>query len=241
MRRRGWIVLLSIVVILLGAVVVVDRVAAGVAGRKIATKLGQHAPFVGTPTPHVTIRGFPFLTQAVSGKYSDIEVSASGLTIDSVSGLAFDAHLHGVHVAASDALNGNVEQLPVDRIAGDVTVPYTQVATASGGTVQLGHQGDQLLVSGQVSVPGVGTVTGRGTGKLEVSSGQVKAVISSATVNGRSLPSSVLDQVAKLLTPQLKLPRLPYDLRLTGVRASDDGVVVSGEVSGVVLISRTGS
>ncbi len=241
MRRRGWIVLLSIVVLLLGAVIVVDRVAAGVAGRKIAAKLGEHAPFVGAPAPHVTIRGFPFLTQAMSGKYSDIEVTASGLTIDAARDVSFHANLHGVHVAASDALNGNVQQLPVDRIAGDVTVPYSTVATEAGGTVRLSHQGDRLVVSGQVTVPGIGSVTARGTGKLAVSGGQVKAVITSAAVNGASLPSAVLAQVAQQLTPRLTLPRLPYDLKLTAIRASDDGLVVSGEVTGVVLISRTGS
>src|SRR6266480_3369678 len=104
-RRRRWPWVLAVVfVLLLVALVIADRVAVSAADAAVEKRLAEQAPFGASNKPDVSIRGFPFLTQALSGKYDDIEVSGDSLRLEQVSGVDFDAHMHGVHVPLSKAL-----------------------------------------------------------------------------------------------------------------------------------------
>src|SRR6266487_4063862 len=79
-RRRRWPLVLTVVfALLLVALVIADRVAVSAADAAVEKRLAEQAPFDASNKPDVSIRGFPFLTQALSGKYDDIEVSGDSL------------------------------------------------------------------------------------------------------------------------------------------------------------------
>ena len=231
MRRRWPIVVVVLVVLFGGVLLVADRVAAGVAQERIAAKLGEHRPF--TSAPDVTIHDFPFLTQAVGGRYAHISVTgrdASVATADgkTVSQIAFHADLRGVHVAASDALRGDVTQLPVDRIDGYVTVPYDQLSQLASEPVTITASGSDLVVTGSVRVPVLGTVRASGRGTLQVRGSSVQVKLKSASVDGHSIPPGLAQSVIDALTPHLRLPTLPYQLKVDRATPGDGGLRIVG-------------
>lgn len=77
--------------------------------------------------PSVDIHGFPFITQAIAGDYSDISVDAVGVPAANLRDLEIDADLHNVHVKLSDLLSGNVSQVRVDEVDGQVQVKATDI------------------------------------------------------------------------------------------------------------------
>jgi hypothetical protein len=117
-KARRWIVVLIIIV---GLLVGVDFGAAAASEYAVAkamkTKLGL------TDLPSVTVHGFPFLTQAARGVFSDISVSASGVPVgDRLSNVAIQAELNNVHVSMSELLSGNTSNVKVDDLTGSVQV-----------------------------------------------------------------------------------------------------------------------
>ena len=50
----------------------------------------------------MSIRGIPFLTQAISGTYKDIRVELPDVDAGDVSNVTVDARLQGAHVSLSD-------------------------------------------------------------------------------------------------------------------------------------------
>jgi hypothetical protein len=243
MGRRGLTVLVVVVLLLGGVFVVADRIAAGVAQDRIAARLGEHRPF--TSAPDVTIHGFPFLTQALSGKYDDITVSGSGATVAvdngaTLSNVAFHADLRGVHVAAGDAIGGGVSRLPVDHLTGYVVVPYSQVAELADNRVSISADGTDLVVTGSVQVPVLGTVRATGRGTLHVSGRTVTVELKTATVDGKSVPANLVQSVIDALTPHLRLPTLPYQLQIDRVRPGSGGLRIDGHADDVVLLTTTG-
>jgi LmeA-like phospholipid-binding len=241
MRPRGWAVLVVVLLVLGGGLLIADRVAASLAADQVATRLGGHRPF--TSKPEVTIRGFPFLTQALAGRYSHITVSGSDAVLavpagGQLSGVGFHADLHGVHLPVGTALSGRVDRLPVDRIEGTVSIPFSQLDGLTDGAVTLGHQGSDLVVTGTVSLPGYGSVAARGVGSLHVSGARLSVALRSVTVAGQQLPQNLVQAAVAALSPHLRVPTLPYRLKLLAVRPSADGVVLSGRVTDVVIVTQ---
>ena len=95
----------------------------------MADKLTDRRPFIGRPT--VKIDGVPFFTQALSGKYRDIEVSGDAGRVGRFSSASVDADLHGVHLPIRSALNG-VNEVPVDEADVRVHVTLAVLAAATG-------------------------------------------------------------------------------------------------------------
>lgn len=78
--------------------------------------------------PSVTIHGFPFITQAIGGDYTDISINATGVPAkDTLRDLEIDADLHHVRVKLSDLLSGKVSSVPVDEVDGQVKVKASDI------------------------------------------------------------------------------------------------------------------
>ena len=103
--------LLIVLVLVLGLAVLGDRVAHGIAEDRVATELAEKGGLQGTPD--VAIAGFPFLTQAVAGRYDDVEISLTAEQLGQPAGTRADIALHGVEVPLSSVLSGSVAQVPV--------------------------------------------------------------------------------------------------------------------------------
>ena len=122
----GWVRALIALVVLFVLLVIADRVAEGAAAGKLANRIqaAQHLSW----RPHVSIGGWPFLTQVLSGRYSDVTISSpapigqNGIDVNNV-----DVHLHGVQVSSSDALHGTVAAVPVASGSGTGLLTYREL------------------------------------------------------------------------------------------------------------------
>ena len=230
-----WLVTLGVLVLLF---VVVDRVAAHFAAARIASVVQTNAHL--SRTPSVDVHGFPFLTQAVSGTYDRIEVSATDIFDSSPGkGSVSTVNFEGVHIPPSKAISGDVHEIKVDHLVGTADVSFADLEAAShvpGVTVQpvAGH-GDEAAVGESVTVAGV-KVDVSVIAKVTLHDDAI--TLTAGNVNlpgGISLPSSVLDQVRSHAGFSLKVPGLPSGVHLTSVTVASDGVVVSVRGDDLVL------
>jgi hypothetical protein len=232
-RRSGClVVLLVLLLIMVGVLVVVDRVGVGVAERRVAEQVATRGGLNGRP--EVDITGFPFLTQALSGTYDDIRISLTAEELGQPAGTRADVSLQGVHVPLSDVLSGSVQQIPVDRVDGTATLSYALLADQLGGDTTLSQEGDGIQLTKTVEVLGFDfSLTAAGTVALD---GQVVVIdVHDASAGAVDVPGFVLEQAEELLDLRYPVPALPFGLQLTSVAPAAEGVDVAVEATDTVL------
>ncbi|RBY97157.1 DUF2993 domain-containing protein [Blastococcus sp. TF02-8] len=224
-------VLAVLLVLLLGAGVLLDRVAVGVAEAQVSRQLAATAGLAGRPD--VEVRGFPFLTQAVGGRYDEVRISLTAEQLGRPAGTTADVVLRGVRVPLSAVLAGDVERVPVDRIDGTATLSYGLLADQLGGNTTLRREGDGLRITRTVDVLGYTLpLTAVGTVALD---GDVLVIdVERATGAGVDVPGFLVDRVSDLLDLRYRV-ELPFDLRLTEVTPAADGVDVRVAARDTVL------
>jgi len=150
--------LIILLVVLLGFAVVVDFGAAAYANHATQAAVKNTANL--GPDPSVRIHGFPFLTQAVLGEFSDIEIHASHVGSGNFGDLDVEANLRGVHVSFGDLVSRNLSRIPVDRVDTRVRFPASRplalldvVALLPFGLTptDIGFDDGQILVTGVAS------------------------------------------------------------------------------------------
>jgi hypothetical protein len=225
-------VLIVVLLVLLGLTVVVDRVAVGVAEERVATELTSAGGLQGIPT--VDITGFPFLTQAVAGRYEDVRISLTAEQLGQPEGTRADVALHGAQVPLSAVLSGSVQEVPVDRIEGTATLSYGLLSAELGADTTLEREGDGLRITRTVELLGrripltaVGTVTLDGNALV--------VDVDRASGAGVELPGFLVQQASDRLDLRYEIPVLPFGLQLTGVMPGADGVDVRLEAVDAVL------
>ena len=224
--------LILLVVFLVVVLVVVDRVGALVAAQVLASKVKTDENLA--QRPDVTIGGFPFLTQAIEGKYSDVKVTVHDLTLNRLEVSTFAVQLHGAHIGLKQALHGNVHRVPVDRADGQATVTYAAmdaylkpkhltVSPAPGG---------QLKVTGSVTIAGQ-ELTASGTGTATVAHNVIVVHVRQVSAGVGSLVGHL--SLAQRINFSLPLSGLPFQIALGSVKATPDGIVASGTAKNLVL------
>jgi len=232
-RRIGCLAaVLVLLAVVLGVLVVVDRVGVGIAEDRVAEQLADRGQLAGTPDVEIT--GFPFLTQAVSGRYSDVRIHLTAEELGQPAGTRADVSLQGVHVPLSDALSGSVQQIPVDRVDGTATLSYGLLAAQLGGDTTLRREGDGLRITRTVQVAGM-TLPLTATGTVALAGDEVVIDVANASGAGVDVPGFLVQQVSNLLDLRYKIPPLPFGLQLTSVTPGDDGVHVRVEAVDTVL------
>ena len=218
--------------LLLGVAVVLDRVAVGLAEDRVAQQVAERADLAGTP--EVDITGFPFLTQAVSGRYSDVRVGLTADQLGQPAGTRADVSLRGVRLPLPDALSGAVEEVPVERVDGTATLSYDLLAEELGGDTTLTPDADGLRITRTLEALGV-EVPVTATGTLSLDGQELVLDVTEAEAAGADVPGFVLDRAEDLLDFRYAVPALPSGLQLTGVRPETDGVRVRVEATDTVL------
>lgn len=223
--------LLITLVALLGLAVVADRIAVGVAGDRVAEAIEQRGELAGTPD--VSIDGWPFLTQVVAGDYEDVRIRLSAADLGQPEGTTADVRLTGLHVPLSDLVGGSVEEIPVDRIDGTVTLSYELLSRELGTDTTLVPEGDGLRLTKTVEVLGYEVpLTAVGTVTLD---GQDLVIeVDEAGVAGVDLPGAVVRAASDALDLRYAI-ELPFGLELSGVSPREDGVLVTGGAVDTVL------
>ena len=224
--------LLVVVLLLLGLAVVADRVAVGIAEDKVGQQLASKGGLAGTPT--VDIHGFPFLTQAVAGRYDDVRISLTAAELGQPAGTRADIALHGVHVPLSGVLSGSVAEVPVDRIAGTATLSYALLSAQLGGDATVRREGDGLRITKSVELLGQ-TFPLTAVGTVALDGGALVIDVQRATGAGVDVPEFLVTRVSNLLDLRYAVPALPFGLQLTGVQPGDDGVDVQVAARDTVL------
>lgn len=226
--------LLVVVLLLAGLGVLADRIAVNVAESRIASELADRGGLVGTPD--VDISGFPFLTQAIGGRYRDVRMSLDEGQLAEAPGTRADVSLRGVRVPLSDVLSGSVSEVPVDRIDGTATLSYELLAGEIGGNTTLAPEGDGLRITRTVELLGY-TLPVTAAGTITLDGDELVIDVEQAAGAGVEVPGFLVRQVSDLLDLRYEVS-LPFGLQLTGVAPGPDGVEVRVEATDAVLVAE---
>src|SRR6266545_4646716 len=214
--RKVGMTLIILLVALSGLFVASDRLAAYAAERTIAAQAKKELVVrdITSPTdPKVAVDGFPFLTQVARGRYDQI-------TADDITGTT------------------SLGWESVNKLMN------TSGFGGSGATASALPDG-QVRVRVPVSVANVST-TLIATGNLTVAQGSVHLKINNVeTEGGGVLPaviSRLVGSIKQSLSVDIKIPRLPYNLAVRDVKASERGLAVTAVAANVPISgSRAGS
>jgi hypothetical protein len=228
------------VAVVAGAVVLVvglallDRICATLAERRASEYLS--VPF-GHPAS-VRVLGTPFLTQAIRGRYREVEVTGGGLRVGEINGATLVATLRNVHLPTRELLGGRTTELPCEQVSGRMLIAYSELArVARIPGLTLFFRGGRLLASAALPVPGFSQLA-RINGEAvltQAGSGSVSLKINGVSVVGITLPSVVLSQLLPTLNVPIPLPALPYGLRIDELRPAESGLLVCGSAEAVVF------
>jgi hypothetical protein len=224
--------LLVVLALLLGLLVLVDRVAVGYAEGQVATQLAEKGDLQGTP--EVDIAGFPFLTQAVGGRYDDVRISLTAAELGQPEGTRADVTLRGVEVPLSSVVSGSVEEVPVESVDGTATLSYALLSEQLGGDTTLRREGDGLRITKTVDVVGQ-TLPLTAVGTVTLEGNELVVDVEEASGAGVEIPDFLVDRVADLLDLRYAVPALPFGLQLTDVTPAEDGVDIRVQGTDTVL------
>jgi hypothetical protein len=215
-----------------------DRLAAHADADRIATTVQSDAHL--SHRPSVTVGGFPFLVQVVKGRYDHIGVTVndlfeSGLQEPTVLRLEFG----GVHIAASDILNGGVHHIAVDKVTGVAAIPFADLQTAAhvvglSGLTAVPGSANEVRFTEAVSVAGV-KVDVQITARVTVANGSVVVTARDVVAGGTPLPAAVTNSVLSHAAFSVKLPGLPAGVQVSGVTVTPTDVLVSVSATHLVL------
>jgi len=225
--------LLVACVVLAGLLLVADRGLAAVAQRTVASEVQAAA---GLPAePDVDLGGFPFLPQALAGRYDRVEVGARAVPAGELVLDRLDAVLLGAQVPLGEAVSGSITRVPVEQVTARALVGYDQLEQqAADRGLTFAPDAGRLRVTGTVEVFRQ-ELAAVAVSRLEVVDGALLVIADSFEVGSDladSLLSGALEGRFDLRVP---VQDLPYGLSITDVEVTADGVVVLAEASNTVL------
>ncbi|GAA2139903.1 DUF2993 domain-containing protein [Glycomyces algeriensis] len=233
--------LLITLVIVVAVVALGDRVANALVERRIADEVANTAAANGAYSdqePDVKIHGWPFLTQAWTGEFEQIDITlqdvgSNGLTFPSLEMVA-----HDVDADWRELRNGGDAVASTLDVSGSVSVDSIEaiVAEQTGYDLQIDEDGTASLTGSQEFL-GV-QVDLEATGKFAFADNTLTFTPDAVESLTENLPPQVqplVDQAAGEFASTVALPELPYGIQLSEIRFEGDVVTVSGTAEDVVL------
>ncbi|MBB5075279.1 LmeA family phospholipid-binding protein [Nonomuraea endophytica] len=218
---RKLVIFLIVLIVLL---VAVDRVAVAGVQRDLANRIGAAADLSGTPT--VTIAGIPFLTQAFAGRYPEVRFDLGTLTYSGVPIRNLHGVAYGVTAPLSDVIQ-NTADVRAERLTVSGTVNRATIDKFAPPGVKISGNGQRLVASGEVPFGGQ-KVKFSAELKVEMTDGGIKLVATKI----QGVPS----QLAQFVTYTIPFKgKLPFDVKVTGVKSVADGLELSAEGKNVPL------
>lgn len=245
-QRRGWGRRLAVgglvfAIIVVGVLVVADRVGAWYAERRIAEEVQQEVARreITSDRPDVQVGGFPFVTQVLSGEYDSVTIRLRNVDGGGIRLPQLDIEATGVHAELQTIRSGQGEAR-ADQITGTATVGYATVAALSNQPgLQLSGQDGQLRVRLPVEILGE-QVTLVGTAQVRVDDNRIQVSVSDLDGEDGNLPPQarrIANGYAERLSVSFQLPPLPFDLTVNEVIAQPDGLAVTATAHGVPITS----
>jgi len=219
--------LLIALVILVVLFIAVDRIGVVLAEDQIASRI---ATAYNLPTdPGVSITGFPFLTQVVTGNYRQIDVTADQVQADGATLHDLNVHLTGMHATISQLLGSGTSTVTADRAAGSALVGWATVDQRLPRGFRITPDGKNLMVSGKLSYHGL-EVPVTGSVALGVSGSGITVTPENVSLpGGISVPVSSVSQL-RFVVP---LGDLPLHLHLTSVQVTPGGLRIGAAARNV--------
>jgi hypothetical protein len=115
-----------VLVVLVGLLVGADFGAATFAEHTVSQKAREQLGL--DQDPAVSIHGFPFTLQAISGEYDHISITADGVRVQELQDISVRANLHDVKAPMSDLTSGNVDNIKIGRLVGEITLKASDIA-----------------------------------------------------------------------------------------------------------------
>lgn len=221
-------------VVVLALLLVADRVGAAYASDAIAAEVQSSTRL--QSEPEVEIEGFPFLTQALAGRYERVEVRATDVPAGELTLSRLDTTLTGVQVPLSEALSGSVRSVPVERVRARALLGYDELSRRSGDRrLSVAPAGDgRVRVSGSLQVLGR-TLSATAVSRVEAVDGAIVVTAESYDVGNEAADDLLTRALGDRLNLRIPVTGLPYGLQVTGVEVRPDGVVVRAAAENTVL------
>ncbi|TDD83300.1 DUF2993 domain-containing protein [Actinomadura rubrisoli] len=224
-------VLLVLLVLVVGGVVVADRLGVRIAQNEIGKQVA--AQYSLQEQPDVTIHGIPFLTQAVGGEYDHIDVVISAWTQQGVTIQDVKVDMRGVKAPLSEVISGNSDNVTARTATASAVIPYEVIKKQAPREVKsIGPKGDDLSVelTGTVAglpVDGTATVAVKPTAR-----GIAVTPLSVGSKGGAQVPMAL---VRRQLTWLVPVADLPVGSRISKIEPTADGLRVSATAQNVRL------
>jgi hypothetical protein len=253
------------VLVIVALAVAADFGAAAAAEYAVAKQLRQQLELASDPS--VRINGFPFLTQALAGRYTAIDVRASGVSVDPLHDLGVEATLHDVDAPLSQVTSGTLQSVRAQRVDGRVRIKDSDLGRAIGiEDLRIQQPSDQeikeLLPAGTptsttapsnrtpIRMAATTDLAGQrteivGIGVIELTGGLVRITTSDVrlardNVGEVGLPRAIRQTLLKALSTDVKPGGLPFTVTPTKVWVETGSVVVEGTADNVT-IRQTGA
>ncbi|MEU0566456.1 DUF2993 domain-containing protein [Nonomuraea sp. NPDC005983] len=218
---RKLIIFLIVLIVLL---VAVDRVAVAGVQRDLANRIAAATDLSSQPT--VTIEGIPFLTQAISGHYPEVRFDLGTLTYGGVPVRNLQGAAYNVTAPLADVLQNRAD-IRAERLTVRGTLTSQTIDKFAPKGVKISGNGRQLVASGEVAV-GANKVKFNAELRVEVVGNGIR--LQAEKIEG------VPDQLAGLVAYTIPFKgKLPFDVKVTGVRSVSGGLEFTAEATDVPL------
>lgn len=233
--------LLITLVIVVAVVALGDRVANALVERRIATEVANTAADNGAYSdqePDVKIHGWPFLTQAWTGDFEQIDITLKDVVSNGLTFPTLDLVAHDVDADWRELTNGGDAVASTLDVSGSISVDSieTLMAEQTGYDLQINEDGTASLIGSQ-KLMGV-EVEVEATGQFAFGDGSLTFTPDTVESLTEGLPPEVQPLVEQTLgefSSTVALPELPYGIQLAEIAFEGDVVTVSGSAEDVVL------
>ena len=240
-RRRGsgcLILVLVLVIIVCGIGVVVDRLVASAADKRLTAAVAANLRDNGTPakTTEVETVGFPFLTQLLSGDFDGGDVHLTNVatpqgTVDRV-----DLKLREVSIPQDVLRGGQMHDITARSVSGTGHVSVAEISRRLGlEGLKLESAGSALRATLPVEVPVVGSVEVQADVTPKLKGNMLTFDVGTVSAAGVTVPTTVVDQITDQFAKPVPL-ELPFEVKLDKVTASKGSLQVTGSASNVSLV-----
>jgi hypothetical protein len=251
--------------VLVGLFVAVDFGAAALAESAVSRQMREQIGLVDDPA--VRINGFPFLTQALSGEYRSVDVTASRITVGELQEVSITAQLRDVTAPLSMLLGSGQKTLRVDEAEGTVRIPAEDLERLVPGIEDLRVENidedalEQAVEDGGAQsltridpdsaarLVGTSSLLGQETevsviAVLELVDGDAQIVPRDIRLGGsdeRPLPDAVQEELRERFTLRVDAGSLPLEVTPTSLEAEGGALVLTGTADDLVLGTATQS
>ena len=206
---HSWdVIIVAVVAGLLAAMLVADRAAVIYAQGRLATHVRDRGF---SARPHVTITGFPFLTQLAVRRLNKVVISAAGKKLGPVEVKHLDVTLYGIRASPG------YKSSTASRLSGTALVGFACIAGVAGtpGLTLSADGPDRVKITAALG-PVTGTATARVT---RAGLGGIRL----AVISAGGIPVAALGSLRDITLP---LPALPLAMTIQGVTVTGQGVQV---------------